>query len=152
MTEDFEDRLKKHLPRSKDLTLIVLNGHLLMEEAINALLTNLLPNFRDLDPARPTVFLRLRLVRAFVKTEALVDLLDAAENLNVLRNALAHHLEPREIELKTTRFLRALEDPESDFEKESTAQRLRRCIAFLCGQLYGTGEGFSAVANMASRI
>ena len=34
--EDFEDRFRRHFPRrSNDLTLIVLKGHLLMEEAVN---------------------------------------------------------------------------------------------------------------------
>jgi hypothetical protein len=144
--DNFEERFRKHLPRSNDLVLITLKGHLLMEEQINCLLDVFLPNPRALDPARPNLFLRLRLVRALLDAGNVDRFLDAAEALNTLRNRFAHHLDHPQIEAYITGFLRLLEGPEeiTEFEKEPTARRLKRCIAALCGVLYGFGRGWAA--------
>jgi hypothetical protein len=77
---DFEDRFRKHLPRSSDLTLVVLKGHLLMEEQIDGLISDLLPNPDALALARPNLFFRLRLARALLSPGTLRELLDAAES------------------------------------------------------------------------
>jgi hypothetical protein len=67
-TEDFEDRFRRHLPKLKDLTLIVLKGHLVIEEAVNRFIGSLLPN-PDALPSGPTgltCFQRMRLLRALL--------------------------------------------------------------------------------------
>src|ERR1700751_3445728 len=97
-TEDFQDRFRRHMPRSNDLTLIVLKGHLLMEEQINRLITISLPNPGALEQARPNLFLRLAIARALYKPRTFDSLFNAAEALNTLRNRLAHHLEHPQIE------------------------------------------------------
>lgn len=80
--EELGERFRKHLPRSNDLSLITLKGHLLMEEQINRILDVFLTNPRALDAARPNLFLRLRLVRALLRAGDMDESLDAAEALN----------------------------------------------------------------------
>ncbi|PZR85680.1 MAG: hypothetical protein DLM68_10800 [Hyphomicrobiales bacterium] len=62
-------------------------------------LVNLLPNPDALDPAKLSLSIRLRLVRALLPEGAFNDLLDATEKLNTLRNKIAHHLEHPQIEI-----------------------------------------------------
>jgi hypothetical protein len=149
-SEDFEGRFRRHLPRS-NRTLIVLKGHLLMEELVNEFLVNLLPNPAALDLSKLNLSTRLRLVRAHLPNGAFNELFDAAEKLNTLRNKLAHHLEHPQIETHTKNFLRALNptnDPELD--KEPIERRLRGCISFLCGALKGACEAYVLISSLIS--
>jgi hypothetical protein len=144
--ESFEDRIDRHMPRSDDLTLLVLKGHLLVEEGLDALLRVLLKNPEALAPANLNLFSRLCIVRAlFGNTE----MIDAAIALNNLRNKLAHHLEHPQVERLTNDFISRFEkrfsakinDP-SDALQMSLARRLRRCINYLCGYFNGAAEGY----------
>jgi hypothetical protein len=149
--EDFEERFRRHLPRSRDLALIVLKGHLLMEEAVERLLASLLVNPAALEKIDISVFVRLRLVRALLPAREIYDVLDAAEKLNTLRNKLAHHLEHPHVERLANEFVRSFEDesvPVSEFEKEPMARRLKRCLGFLGGRLTGYAEGRLAILPM----
>jgi hypothetical protein len=125
MTENFEARLKRHMPRSRDLTLIVLKGHLLLEESIDHLLAALLRNSAALHPARLSVFARLCLVRALLPLSE--EMMKAAEGLNTLRNKLAHHLEHPD-------------DP-ADFDRIPVARRLKLYIVALCAFFEGAAIG-----------
>jgi hypothetical protein len=148
--EDFRSRFRRHLPRSNDLTLIVLKGHLLLEELIDGIIADSLSNPTALTPARLTIFQRLRLARALVN-KVLDGPLDSAEKLNTLRNRMAHHLEPPQFERDVTAFLRTLEDlevPVTKYEEMSTARRLKEAIAFLCGHLSGWRQGYAAVRRL----
>ena len=145
---DFEDRFHKHLPRSNDLTLIVLKGHLLLEEIINNLLKEILPNPNAISDFN--FYFRLRLVRALLE-QTNNDVLDAAEKLNNLRNKLAHHLEHPKIEKYIREFFRLVETsdiPIDEFEKEATSKRLKRGISFLCGNLNGLTVGYRVAKNV----
>jgi hypothetical protein len=124
-----------------------------MEEQINRLITISLPNPGALEQARPNLFLRLAIARALYKPRTFDSLFNAAEALNTLRNRLAHHLEHPQIEAHINAFLRELESPEvpiEEFEREPTARRLKRCIALLCGQLYGICTGIAAVRDVTA--
>jgi hypothetical protein len=150
---DFEDRFRKYLPRSSDLTLVVLKGHLLMEEQVDGLISDLLPNPDALEQARPNLYIRLRLARALLSPGTLGELLDAAEKLNSLRNKLVHRLEPPEIAHHVDDFIRPLEDPDApiaEFESQPVARRLKRCIALLCGSFSGFRQGYGAARARAA--
>lgn len=54
----------KHLPRTHHTTLLVLKGHLLMEELVNDLVVILLPNPATFDPATIHLHSRIRLAEA----------------------------------------------------------------------------------------
>jgi hypothetical protein len=146
MTENFEARLKRHMPRSRDLTLIVLKGHLLLEESIDHLLAALLRNSAALHPARLSVFARLCLVRALLPLSE--EMMKAAEGLNTLRNKLAHHLEHPQVERLTNDFLYQFENPNhidpddpADFDRIPVARRLKLYIVALCAFFEGAAIG-----------
>jgi len=148
MTENFETRIKRHMPRSADLTLIVLKGHLLLEESIDALLTALLENPAALQPARLSFFARLCLVRALFPLSD--EMMKAAEGINTLRNKLAHHLEHPQVERLTNDFLYQFENPNNidpddppDFDSIPVARRLKRYIVALCAFYHGAALALS---------
>jgi len=139
------ERFQKFLPKSTDLTLIVLKGHLLVEEQVNEFLLSLLPHPDALKKANLNFSARLWLVRAHIGENELYDVFNAIEKLNTLRNKMAHHLEPPEIENLIDSFLRTYEDPDipiEELKKEPKARRLKRCISFLGGQLFGLRQGW----------
>lgn len=133
-------RFLKHLPRSQDLMLVVLKGHLLIEEEINEILTIMLNEPSALFDAHLSFRQRLAVLRSVVGSEGNQHFrYDALQKLNVLRNELAHNLEPKELDRRVKMFLEQIEDPESEeaLSELTLCERLKRCIALLCGELAG---------------
>jgi hypothetical protein len=156
MTNGYEARFKQHMPRSNDLTLIVLKGHLLLEEAIDTLLVVLLRNATALKPARLSFFARLCLVRALLPQND--GMMKAAEGLNALRNKLAHHLGHPQVERLTNDFLDHFEnqnhiDPDDppNFDCIPVARRLKRYIVMLCAYFHGYAVGVDATKEKKNR-
>ncbi|MDR3516020.1 MAG: hypothetical protein P4M00_09400 [Azospirillaceae bacterium] len=147
-SKESEDHFRQHFPKSSDLTLIVLKGHLLIEEAVNSFISNLMPNPDALKATRLDCFQRIRLLRALLPMRDFYGDLDAVEKLNTLRNKFAHNLNPAQIEDQIEIFVRLFEDPEipiAEFQREPLDHRLKRSIGFLCGQLYGIQKGYVSV-------
>ena len=144
--EDFQARFRRLLPRSTDLTLIILKGHLLAEEIINELLFCLLKTPTALEKTKLNFNTKLCFIRSLIPKNSLCHAFDAVEKLNTLRNKLAHHLEPVDLDNLINSFLRTLEDPDpsliEDYKKEPTHRRLKRCISGLCGMLSGFREAY----------
>lgn len=96
------------LPDSPDHILVILKGHLLVEQEINRLLETKVPNPDALGIRKrsgPTFFHKLRLLRALIpKPEPVPDLWNVVEELNKLRNDLAHELSPENVEESINRF------------------------------------------------
>jgi hypothetical protein len=124
----------RHFPRTDDTTLIILKGHLLIEEEVNNLLQEMLPNPEALDGLQLNFFTKTQFARALIKNDMLDGLLDAAEKLNRLRNRLAHNLEPAGVEAAIRDFVTSADGRILGGET-APDQQLKRRIAFLCGQL-----------------
>lgn len=151
MVTDSWDRFRSHLPKSRDLTLIILKGHLLVEEQVDHLLSIWLRDAAAVSTARLSFHQRLCVLRALIPA-GLRDsnVLRAAERLNTLRNRIAHSLEPKGVQEIVREFLREFEDqevPRKLWEAEPLHTRLRRGLAALVGQLSGIREGVSAVVE-----
>jgi hypothetical protein len=146
---DFEGRFRRHFPRrSNDFTLVVLKGHLLLEESVNRLLAALLHKPEAIEDANLRFYQKLCLIRALTPLGS-DPRLDAAEKLNTIRNRLAHHLDYPQIEAQARDFLSLCEEPEDseepdDRETVPLIRRLRRAIVFVCAAL----EGMSAAAKV----
>ncbi len=143
---DFADRFRRHLPRSNNLTLIVLKGHLLVEELVNRFVT-VLPPSPDALPSDLTCYQRIRLLRALLQQSPFDDILGRIEKLNALRNKFGHNLEPVQIESQIEAFVRLFEEPGTlipEQQRAPMARRLKSSISFLCGELYGTLQGYVA--------
>ena len=134
---DLQDSLLtflRHFPRTDDTTLIILKGHLLLEEEINNLLHEMLANPAALDGLQINFFTKAQFLRALIKNEMLDAILDAAEKLNRLRNRLAHNLEPAGVDAAIRDFVTGADGRILGGEA-APDQLLKRRIAYLCGQL-----------------
>ncbi|WP_157353555.1 hypothetical protein [Aromatoleum toluclasticum] len=90
------ERFKEHLPIGDDMTLMILKGHLLIEEQISILIKNRTPNPSALEKAELTSLQQICLAEALVE-EVSTDRTDrwlwpAIKKLNTLRNKIAHNL------------------------------------------------------------
>ena len=141
-------RFLRHMPKSDDLALIVLKGHLLVEEELNEIRAIKFSEPEALFSARLSFSQRLAVLKALVGSGKDSSFcFSAIEQLNGLRNQLAHNLEPKELEQRVEKFLSELEEAglESEFAKEKGTVRLKRCIALLCGRLSGYQQAFKSL-------
>ena len=91
----------KHLPEDGDSVLLILKGHLLIENQIYLLIQNRLPKPDTLKPARLTSYQKICLAQALVsETQSSVDswLWKAVIKLNELRNSIVHNLSVSDVE------------------------------------------------------
>ncbi|MGD0421576.1 MAG: hypothetical protein ABSA68_18675 [Xanthobacteraceae bacterium] len=100
----FKKKAEKHLDETSDLTLVVLKGNLLVEEALYTALKRHCGNPEYLEHANLRLYQMIHLVRALISAPIDAErakqeekIWDAMLALNSLRNKLAHVLEPEEI-------------------------------------------------------
>ncbi|SRR6266571_705493 len=129
-------RLIEHLPQSDDLTLIVLKGHLLVEERLLDLVgLRLRANDNALKDARLRFAQLIPLARVASGRDQYPGLWRALERLNSLRNDLAHHLEPRQVEGLAKAIIDDVGDIAGIRRSDPISTRLRGAVAFLYGAL-----------------
>jgi hypothetical protein len=141
----------------EDVTLIILKGHLLIEAALVDICARVLENPAALETEKPPLRFstRLNLIRALLGDDALPESVwYALKDLNRIRNALAHNLEPTDIDTQLGKFFERLdefEDFRSLHEKDETiSERLTGCLWFLCGVLEHIGEPTAEHTDEAS--
>jgi hypothetical protein len=93
-------RYDEHMPDTDDLSLIVLKGHLLVEEMLLELSRVLLPNSAFLDEANLRFHQLAHIVRAAEPTKSQDNCWKLIFALNSLRNELVHNLEPPKLETR----------------------------------------------------
>ena len=108
------ERFKKHLPIGGDMTLMILKGHLLIEEQIALLIENRIANPNALKKADLTSHQQICLAEALV-AERNVDgkdlwLWPAIKKLNKLRNDIAHNLSKPGIDDRIADFVSRVPD------------------------------------------
>jgi hypothetical protein len=102
---DSLERFKKHIPKGRDVTMIVLKTHLIVEAEMNELLELTLPHPECIYRSRFSFIQRLRVLQA-VSTDLDLHLTTKAiEALNELRNGLAHQLDLPDVELLAAKFI-----------------------------------------------
>lgn len=91
------ERFQKHLPIGGDLTLMILKGHLLIEEQVITLIKNRIAKFGPLKDADLTTHQKICLAEALIEEHSPNGehawLWPAIKKLNKLRNDIAHNLE-----------------------------------------------------------
>ena len=102
-------RLLKFLP-SDDVTLMVLKGHLLIEEQLVSILKTRIRHSKTLEEARLTFFQRLCLAKAIGYREENDWLWHSIRKLNSVRNDLAHKVDPAKLNVKLQEFIELVED------------------------------------------
>jgi hypothetical protein len=148
MTSDDGNRISEkiieHLSIPTDTIILLLKGHLIVEEQINWVLEGILARPDALRGGRFSFSQRLRIVSAVHAIPFNENILAAAaEELNAIRNRLAHHLDPGDLDklLEEFIFKEAIWAPYTAVEGTSSQYHFATCIAAICG---GLGEYRSA--------
>ena len=120
-------------------------GHLLIEAALVDICSRLLVNPAALEKGRVNFLTRVNLVQALLDDgEVPEDIWHALRGLNSLRNALAHNLEPEDIEAQLCKFVKGLEEFDKNLrvlhDEMSIPERLRGSIIYLSGLLSHVSE------------
>lgn len=138
------EKLKLHLPITKDPTVVILRGHLLIEELLDNIISLYLKKPSALKDARLTFFQKMRLAQGFlgdIKGDSTWKIIEA---LNKLRNQISHKLPDDTLVDKMNPLLKEMfeEDyghiPEDIYSK---SKALRKGIIFHCAMLSGMIEG-----------
>jgi len=107
--EEQRERFLRHLSEVDDLTLVVLKGHLLMEELVNEIIADFCELPEYVEELRLSFFHKSKLARALsgknLQGEPTDDPWRSLEALNSLRNQLAHQLEPKHLDQKIDQFI-----------------------------------------------
>jgi hypothetical protein len=99
-------RFVAHLPLdTTDRVLVVLKGHLLVEELLRAYIEKHVRRPAALADARLTFHQCLCIARAFDNDPSREKLWLVIEKLNGLRNKFAHSLEPKDVERSVAEFI-----------------------------------------------
>ena len=148
---DYRDcvfRYDEHMPETDDLTLVVLKGHLLIEELLVELGHLALPHAEYLDADRLSFHQLACVVRASVPRES-DPAWELILSLNSLRNDLAHNLESSKRDARLQQIfqldLQVQPNPDMLIDKSSDsslddAERLRHvvvdCMKFLLSIIF----------------
>jgi hypothetical protein len=145
-SNNFERRFKRHFARANDFAVIVLKGHLLLEESVNHWLEGLLHRPEAIEGANLRFRQKLCLIRSLIKAphHYTLRMIDAAEKLNTIRNKLAHHLDPPQIEVLVTDFIDLVGELDQQILNDPAVPQVRRlkdAIAFVCGHFEEGSRG-----------
>lgn len=140
ISEDRWARYQQMLPKSDDVSLVVLKGHLIIEEMLYAIAVVHCANPDELTKARLTFAQLLHVVCALTKIPAIEACSPAINLLNKIRNSLVHNLEPKELEPRIYALQKMCEPADggypSNYVKPTELPRIAEsCICFLIGGL-----------------
>ncbi len=142
------DKLKVHLPIAKDPTVVILRGHLLIEELLDDIISFYLKEPSAINDARLTFFQKMRLAQGILGKKNDDSTWKVIEALNRLRNQISHRLPDANLIDKMNPILKAIFEDEFDQIPEdiySKSKALRKGIIFHCAMLSGMIEGMKAV-------
>ena len=156
----------KHLENCRDdLTLLTLKGHLVAENLLESILLGLLDVSEapkrygkkgKMVKAMPDFYHKLMLVKAAVcqrEPGPNADFLIVIEQLNDMRNQLAHNLENQaDIESGVRRLIENYHrnaDTNADWKNESLPVQLRKCLYGICQFLYRVRAHFFRLSHSA---
>ncbi len=131
--------LLRHLPHyHESATLILLKGHLLVEELLRGYIDRQLPNSLAFKHDQFPFAKVLMLCRALTPPKIKSWAFDAAKKLNDVRNEVAHEFESAELEAKVESFVQFVEQHAKDSifpPKERGEARLYMAVSDLHNEL-----------------
>jgi hypothetical protein len=123
-------RLFEHLPFSEASSdLLILKGHLLIEEVLNDLIEGFFPKPSSIRAAKLGYYQMLKLAESIYFQQDRQWMWGASNKLNKIRNQLAHNLEPQKIDELINELV--LECTPSYVKKEGETIDLRMALIFL---------------------
>jgi len=131
------ESIKLHLDRTDDPTLLILRAHLLLEERLRDFLARICRSPEELPGARLSFYQVLCLCRAVVGRQE-----DPAwgfvARLNEVRNRMAHHLDPGNLDELLGSVVEKLGPSYADRFK-TPVDRLRAAALYACGYFDAIG-------------
>jgi len=140
--EEDEKRFLVHFPETDDMLAVVLRGHLLVEEYLDRLnrLSVRYPECYDRAGCRFYAKLNIARAQVIIPVPDRDRFFGTIQELNTLRNSLAHNLEDSKLRPKVKTFVESVEDwyhPDSPVLQKATentlVSRLRCSISFVIG-------------------
>lgn len=141
--DHWDDQYTRYLPKSDDLSLVTLKGHLLVESILDELIKAYCRDPQPIAQANLRFYQKAKITRAFIGSFYPEEIWDSIMALNSLRNELVHTLEPRKLRKRVRQFLSARQSLNSEsasrrvsLRTESVmAKEVYRSIAYLLGAL-----------------
>ena len=116
-------RFLKLLPHGQDLTLVILKGHLLIEEQVRQIIDERVKRSDALGDARLGTHQAICIAEAFCPEEEYIW--NAVKKLNNIRNELAHQMEPVGLDDRIADFIDSIPwAPDFDDEQKRIEHRL----------------------------
>ena len=131
-------RFLELLPHGKDIDLVILKGHLLIEEQVKEIIRQKLPNPDAINIDRMSCHQAICLAQALLPIGHEEEFWGAAKKLNELRNNIAHKLSPEEREQKIDKFVACVP---VDWEGEDKSQTFELSIWSLFAYISGFVDG-----------
>jgi hypothetical protein len=140
-------RMKRLLPRSHDPSLILLKGHLLVEEQLFSYIEAHCRNASKLEDARLTFAQKLRVAQALSGGLTDSQMARSLETLNAIRNKMAHRAEVPDLENRIDDYIKAW--AEDSFVRPKTSRErsrwLRNTLVFQIAMIAGMAESARVV-------
>jgi len=144
-----EGKFREHLQYVDDVMILILKGHLLIEESIDSILARFVFHADFLDAVSLRFPQKINLTRAFSLDEHANEMWELALAINTLRNELAHSLrtEKREKKTKTLRevYFRLVSDSPDQMRDPKLPDQM--VIYWSIALLLGFLDGFQAEAD-----
>lgn len=134
------DRYLEVMPESDDLTLIVLKGHLLIEEQLESIIKIIVAHGDVLEDARLTFDNKLTIAKSMCWSRHQSEMWIAIEKLNTLRNDLAHKLDSPKLRAKGEAYISALRsalnaEERAELKSMSLAEQVKMGVVYMMGFL-----------------
>ena len=128
---ELEDPLRRvgaHLYFADDIMLVVLKGHLLIEDSLMRIIRKFVPHDEFINEARLSFYQKVQIARSLSWDEHRNEMWDLALGLNRVRNDMAHALEPPKVEdhiqaLRTRYFEICADSKQTQKKKEDPDTR-----------------------------
>ena len=147
------DLLEKHLFQLKDVELIVLKGHLILEEQLNNFLAYFVNDFEKFLKIGFSFERKVALLSCLIPKQIAKDeIWEQLREINRLRNKLTHNLRFPQYEQQLKRW--AIEvlgyNPKTLKRKITYRNSVVKAFTLLTGHLSGLADGYSAAKDLNS--
>ncbi len=133
MSRDPVERTSQHLDKTDDPILVILRAHLLVEERLRDMLTQICRAPEELKAARLSFHQALCLCRAVIGRQD-EPAWDFIGRLNEARNRIAHRLDPGNFDELLGSVVAKLRPDYAD-RLETALDRFRMAVVYTCGYL-----------------
>lgn len=151
------DKYKDKVLKTDDLTLLVLKGHLFIEEILGSIIKTIVTHENIVDTARLNFSQKAIMARAMCWDQHNNEVWAYIASINSLRNEMAHSLDSDRVKTKLNGLINKFKSENENIENESNEyipqndlewfeMVVLHCVGFLCG-FYKDAILFDKVAN-----